>query len=237
MSSPELQPLFVKNVLIYNKVIPAKITTLDNYIEQHTTPEDAILEELRRETHLNVMHPRMLSGPVQGQFLKMVCQMIRPRNVLEIGTFTGYSAICMARGMPREGHLFTIEKEDELEPVIRTFIRKAGLENKITLLLGDALELIKEMQTTFDLVFIDGDKREYPQYYKAVLPLLQPGGYLMADNVLWNGKVTEPLEPDDEFTRGILELNRMVRNDCTTEQVILPLRDGLMLVRKKEEAK
>ncbi len=214
-------------------MISNKITDLENYIEQHTTPEDAILEMLRRDTYLNIMRPRMLSGPVQGQFLKMICQMIRPRNVLEIGTFTGYSAICMARGLPPEGHLFTIEKEDELEPLIQTFFRKAGLENKITLLIGDALEQIKELQTPLDLVFIDGDKREYPQYYRAVLPLLQPGGYLLADNVLWDGKVTEPLKPDDESTRGILEFNQMVRNDEATEQVILPLRDGLMLVRKK----
>ncbi len=208
--------------------------SLENYIESHTTPENPLLEELRRKTHIKVLQPRMLSGPVQGQFLKMICQMIRPQRILEIGTFTGYSAICMASGMPQDGQLITIEKEDELEPFIRDFFQKAGLENQITLLTGDALEQIKQLTTPFDLIFLDGDKREYPQYYKAVLPLLRPGGYLLADNILWNGKVIEPLQHGDDYTRAILEFNDMAHNDPSTEQVILPLRDGLMLIRKKD---
>lgn len=210
-----------------------KNLALENYIEQHTTPEEAVLKQLRRETHLKVIHPRMLSGVVQGRFLRMLCQMIKPRQVLEIGTFTGYSAINMALGMGSNARLFTIEKDDELESVIQRYFRLAGVENRITLFIGDALLRLKQIQGSFDLVFLDGDKREYPQYYEAVRPLLNPGGYLVADNVLWDGKVVEPLQPGDEFTGGILEFNRMVSADDSMEQVMLPLRDGLMIARKK----
>jgi caffeoyl-CoA O-methyltransferase len=206
---------------------------LETYIEAHTSGEDEILLDLRRQTHLKILRPRMVSGPVQGQLLSMFCRMIRPEAVLEIGTFTGYSAICMARGLEQNGHLDTIERDDELEDFIRPWFSRAGLEEKITLHIGDALKIVNTIDKTFDLVFIDGDKREYPAYYEAVLPKIKPGGFLLADNILWNGKVVEPLDPGDDYTRGILKFNRMVKEDPRVEQVILPVRDGLMMIRLK----
>jgi caffeoyl-CoA O-methyltransferase len=206
---------------------------LENYIEAHTSPEDELLRELRRQTHLKILRPRMVSGPVQGQLLTIFCRMIRPESVLEIGTFTGYSAICMARGLEQNGHVDTIERDDELEDFIRPWFLKAGLEEKITLHIGDALKVLDSIDKTFDLVFMDGDKREYPAYYETVLPKIKPGGYLLADNILWNGKVTQPLEAGDEYTRGILQFNKMVKDDPRVEQVILPIRDGLMVIRVK----
>ncbi|MFW6043207.1 MAG: O-methyltransferase [Marinilabiliaceae bacterium] len=205
---------------------------IESYIEAHTTPEDALLYELRRQTYLKMLRPRMISGPVQGQLLAMLCRMIRPASVLEIGTFTGYAAICMARGMEPGTHLHTIEQDDELEPFIRRYLKRAGLEEIIHLHIGDALRVINDLDVAFDLVFIDGDKRQYPQYYEIVMPRMKPGGYILADNILWNGKVIDPDASDDEYTQGILRFNSMVKNDPHTTQVILPLRDGLMMVRK-----
>lgn len=206
---------------------------LEAYIEAHTSGEDKLLLDLRRQTYLKILRPRMVSGPVQGQLLTMFCRMIRPESVLEIGTFTGYSAICMARGLEPNGHVDTIERDDELEDFIRPWFSKAGLENKITLHIGDALEVVDTIDKTFDLVFMDGDKREYPAYYETILPKIKPGGFLIADNILWNGKVVEPLDPGDEYTRGILEFNKMVKEDPRVEQVILPVRDGLMMIHVK----
>jgi len=206
---------------------------IENYIEQHTTKEDEVLYELRRQTYLKVLRPRMVSGPVQGQLLTMLCRMIRPQAVLEIGTFTGYSAICMARGISSDATLDTIERDDELEPFIRNYFNKAGLEKNIHLHLGDALKVIENIDRSFDLVFMDGDKREYPAYYDAVIKKMNPGGYILADNILWNGKVTEPLNPADDYTKGILEFNDRVKKDLRVEQVILPIRDGLMIIRVK----
>ncbi|WP_291858442.1 O-methyltransferase [Marinilabilia sp.] len=206
---------------------------LDNYIEEHTSPEDEILHDLRRQTHLKLLRPRMVSGPVQGQLLTMLCRMIQPSAVLEIGTFTGYSAICMARGLEQKAHIDTIERDDELESFIRFWFQKAGLKDKITLHIGDALKVIQSIDKTFDLVFMDGDKREYPAYYKAVIPKMKPGGYILADNILWNGKVVEPTESHDDYTKGILNFNKTVKEDPRVEQVILPIRDGLMMIRIK----
>lgn len=206
---------------------------LDNYIEEHTSPEDEILHELRRQTHLKLLRPRMVSGPVQGQLLTMLCRMIQPSAVLEIGTFTGYSAICMARGLEENAHIDTIERDDELESFIRPWFQKAELEKKITLHIGDALNVIQSIDKTFDLVFMDGDKREYPAYYSAVIPKMKPGGYILADNILWNGKVVEPTESHDDYTKGILNFNKTVKEDPRVEQVILPIRDGLMMIRIK----
>ncbi|PWD99243.1 O-methyltransferase [Marinilabilia rubra] len=206
---------------------------LENYIEQHTSQEDEVLYELRRQTHLKVLRPRMVSGPVQGQLLTMLCRMIRPKAILEIGTFTGYSAICMARGTANNATLDTIERDDELEPLIRNYFQKAGLEGKINLHIGDALKVIENIHRSFDLVFMDGDKREYPAYYDAVIRKMNPGGYILADNILWNGKVIEPLDPGDDYTKGILEFNNKVKDDPRVEQVILPIRDGLMIIRVK----
>ena len=206
---------------------------LEQYIEQHTTPEDEILYELRRQTHLKVLRPRMVSGPVQGQLLYLICRMIRPMSVLEIGTFTGYSAICMARGITPDATLNTIERDDELEPFIKKYFKKAALGPNIHLHLGDALKIIPTLKTSFDLVFMDGDKREYPKYFDSVIGKMNTGGYILADNILWNGKVTEPLTPGDDYTKGILQFNDMIRNDPRVEQVILPIRDGLMIIRVK----
>ena len=204
---------------------------LEAYIEEHTSGEDELLYELRRQTHLKVLRPRMVSGPVQGRLLTMLCQMLQPVSVLEIGTFTGYASICMARGMGVNSSLHTIERDDELESFIRHYFQKAGLQNIISLHIGDALQVVEQMDTTFDLVFIDGDKREYPGYYNAVMPKMRVGGYILADNILWNGKVVEPLKSDDDYTRGILRFNEMVKNDPRTSQVIMPVRDGLMMIR------
>ncbi|RCW37324.1 O-methyltransferase [Marinilabilia salmonicolor] len=204
---------------------------LDNYIENHTSPEDDLLYNLRRQTHLKLLRPRMVSGPVQGQLLTMLCQMIQPQTVLEIGTFTGYSAICMARGLGQNGHIDTIERDDELESFIRSWVQKAKLEDKITLHIGDALQVIKTIEKKYDLVFMDGDKREYPKYYEAIMARMNAGGFILADNILWNGKVVEAIDPTDEYTRGILQFNTMVKEDPRVEQVILPVRDGLMMIR------
>ncbi|PRY99893.1 putative O-methyltransferase YrrM [Marinilabilia salmonicolor] len=204
---------------------------LDNYIENHTSPEDDLLYNLRRQTHLKLLRPRMVSGPVQGQLLTMLCQMIQPQTVLEIGTFTGYSAICMARGLGQNGHIDTIERDDELESFIRSWVQKAKLEDKITLHIGDALQVIKTIEKKYDLVFMDGDKREYPKYYEAIMTRMNAGGFILADNILWNGKVVEAIDPTDEYTRGILQFNTMVKEDPRVEQVILPVRDGLMMIR------
>lgn len=206
---------------------------LDNYIEEHTSPEDEILHNLRRQTHLKLLRPRMVSGPVQGQLLTMLCRMIQPSAVLEIGTFTGYSAICMARGLGENANIDTIERDDELESFIRPWFQKAGLEDKITLHIGDAQKVIQSIDKTFDLVFMDGDKREYPAYYKAIMPKMKAGGYILADNILWNGKVLEPTESNDDYTKGILNFNKTVKEDPRVEQVILPIRDGLMMIRIK----
>ena len=204
---------------------------LENYIEAHTSPEDELLYNLRRQTHLKVLRPRMVSGPVQGQLLTMLCQMIGPAAALEIGTFTGYSAICMAKGLKPGAILHTIERDDELETFIRHHIERANLQDQIKLHIGDALEVIPKLNTSFDLVFIDGDKRQYPNYYKLVIEKMNPGGYILADNILWNGKVVDPSARNDSYTQGILTFNEMVKEDPRTQQVILPLRDGLMLIR------
>lgn len=206
---------------------------LEKYILEHIDPEDPILHELDRYTHVNVLRPRMISGHLQGSLLKMICRMIQPQLTLEIGTFTGYSAISMIKGMPTTGHLHTIEINDELESTLQKFFAKAEVENQLTLHIGKALEIIPTLPNNFDLIFIDGDKREYPQYYEAVFNKLKPGGFIVADNILWGGKVAEPNMPDDAYTKGIMDFNHLIAQDNRVEKVILPLRDGLTLIRKK----
>ncbi|WP_026473728.1 O-methyltransferase [Alkaliflexus imshenetskii] len=206
---------------------------LEKYILEHIDAEEDVLRELDRFTHLNVLRARMLSGHLQGTLLKMLCRMINPQAVLEIGTFTGYSAISMVRGLSSQAHIHTIEVNDELESVIRRFFHKAGVSNQITLHIGDALDVIDKLTMNFDLVFMDGDKRQYPAYYNAVFPRLNQGGYILADNILWGGKVSQPNMPDDEYTKGIMDFNDMVKADARVEKVILPIRDGLTLIRKK----
>ncbi len=205
---------------------------IEKYIEDHTTPESELLKELNRQTHLRTFYPRMLSGNVQGKFLEMICWMIQPERVLEIGTFTGYSAIVMAQGLPKDGLIYTIEVNEEMETFIHEYISKSGLERKIKLLMGDALKIIPTLEEEFDLVFIDADKEQYVDYYKLAKTKLKKGGFIIADNVLWSGKVLEKSSKTDKETQGIVEFNEFVKNDPEVEQVMISIRDGLMLIRK-----
>lgn len=206
---------------------------IDKYILDHIEPEDAILKELDRETHLNVVGARMISGHLQGQVLTMLSNMIRPQFILEIGTFTGYSAICLAKGLKENGKLITIEIDDELESIAKKYFEKAGVQYKIEQRIGAALEIIPKLTQTFDLVFIDAHKPEYPAYYNAIFDKIKNGGYIIADNTLWSGKVLNKPAEDDFQTRGIIEFNSMIKNDERVEKVILPLRDGMTIIRKK----
>lgn len=206
---------------------------LEKYILTHIEPEDEVLRELDRETHLKVLGARMISGHLQGAVLTMLSKMIQPENILEIGTFTGYSAICLARGLKPGGKLITIEVDDELESIAARFFKKAGLQNSIVQRIGPALEIIPQLSGPFDLVFIDAHKPEYSAYYDAIFEKVKPGGYLIADNTLWNGKVLEEPAPDDLQTKGVLAFNSLVKNDSRVEKVILPLRDGMTIIRKK----
>ncbi len=205
---------------------------LDQYISSHSSPEDPVLEDLYRQTHIRFVNPNMTSGHLQGKLLEFISAMINPENILEIGTFTGYSAICLSKGLSQGGKLITIESNDELESFSHSYFCKAGVDSKIVQLTGNALELIPSLDAIFDLVFIDGDKREYSEYYKLVIDKVRPGGFILADNVLWGGKVIED-DTKDPQTRGVIEFNEMIRIQTNIENIILPMRDGLMLIRKK----
>ncbi|MCK4919693.1 MAG: O-methyltransferase [Bacteroidales bacterium] len=202
------------------------------YLENHSTPEDDVLSELRRYTFLKVIHPRMISGQVQGRFLEMISKMILPTKILEIGTYTGYSAICLARGLKAGGKLYTLEINDELIDKSRKFFVKAKLDDSIDSIHGDAVKLIPQMDDDFDLIFIDGEKEQYSDYYKLCLPKLKKGGVLIADNVLWDGKVYDEKYKNDNATQAIKKFNKLVQDDSRVENLILPVRDGLMVVRK-----
>lgn len=204
---------------------------IEEYLEQHATPMDEVLHELYRETHLHAMNPRMASGPVQGRFLQLLCQLIQPKKVLEIGTFTGFATICMARGMGSDGLLTTIEANEEYEGVIRKYLAKAAVADRVRLIIGDAKEVIPTLEGGFDLVFIDADKISYPSYYDLVIEKLNPGGVILADNVLWEGKVLN-VGTKERDTKAIQAFNDKVQNDPRVENVLLPLRDGLMMIRK-----
>jgi Predicted O-methyltransferase len=203
------------------------------YLLQHVSPEDAVLSWIERQTHLRMVHPRMLSGAVQGRFLTMISQMLKPSCIVEIGTFTGYSALCLAKGLAEGGFLHTIEHDDELEDLIREALAMAGCSQQVVLHIGEALQLIPQIPGPYDLVFIDGDKREYTAYYEAVLPRLRSGGYILADNVLWDGKVLDASLCTDAQSKAIAAFNQQVQSDPRVENVLLPLRDGLMMIRKK----
>lgn len=203
---------------------------LEEYIEAHTSQPDAVLQELYRHTYLHEMSPRMMSGPVQGKFLQFLCQMLKPQHVLEIGTYTGYAAICMAQGLPESGKLITIEANMEYEETIRHYLAKAGVDDKVELLLGDAKTILPTLDTTFDLAFIDADKVSYPLYYELVIEKMRPGGFILADNVLWDGKVLDANAKEHD-TQALIAFNDKVMNDPRVEQVLLPIRDGLMMVR------
>ena len=207
------------------------LSIINDYTELHTTDDDEVLRELYRYVHLHKLNPRMATGPVQGKLLEFVCDMLKPKKVLEIGTFCGYSAICMAKALPEDGHLTTIEADPECEDVIRNFIEKAGLSSKITLLMGDAKQIIPTLDGDFDLVFIDADKISYPYYYEQILPKVKSGGFILADNVLWDGKVLDE-NTKEKDTQALQRFNDLVQADNRVENVLLPMRDGLMMIRK-----
>ncbi len=208
---------------------------LEKYVADHTSPEDELLRELDRQTHLRVVQPRMLSGHIQGKLLEVLVRMYRPKTILEIGTFTGYSALCMAAGLEDGAELHTFEVDDELESIAASFFSRSEHGAKIHQHIGSALDLAPSLGLVFDMVFIDGDKREYPDYYNMLMDsgLVKSGSILIADNILWSGKVVEPLQKSDKHTRALLEFNEMVQNDSRVENVILPLRDGLTLIYVK----
>jgi predicted O-methyltransferase YrrM len=203
---------------------------LEEYIEAHATTPDAVLQELYRHTHLHEMNPRMMSGPVQGKFLQLLCQMLKPQRALEIGTYTGYAAICIARGLPEGGKLVTIEANREYENTLRQYFDKAQVTEKIELILGDAKAVIPVLNDAFDFVFIDADKVSYPTYYNIVMEKVRPGGFILADNVLWDGKVLNA-QTKERDTQALIAFNDMVQNDPRVENVLLPIRDGLMMIR------
>lgn len=206
---------------------------LDEYIAEHIDKEDTYLSALYRDTHVKLLRPRMASGHLQGRLLKMFVKMIRPRNILEIGTYSGYSALCLAEGLAEGGHLYTFEINDEQEDFTRPWIDNSPYADKISFIIGDALRLVPLMDVEFELAFIDGDKRRYSDYYEMVLPKLKSGGYILADNTLWDGHVVEEQKHRDAQTEGIMSFNDMVAIDERVEKVILPLRDGLTIIRKK----
>lgn len=206
---------------------------LEEYIEAHTTAPDAVLQELYRHTYLHEMNPRMMSGPVQGKFLQFLCRMLKPQRVLEIGTYTGYAAICIARGLPEGGRLVTVEANREYEDTLRHYFAMAQVAEKIELILGDAKTVIPALNETFDLVFIDADKVSYPTYYNIVMEKVRPGGFILADNVLWDGKVLNA-QTKERDTQALIAFNDIVQNDPRVENVLLPIRDGLMMIRVAE---
>ncbi len=214
------------------------IMTLDEYISGHSSPENAVLEAITRDTYVHVLNPHMLSGHVQGRVLSMISHMIRPKRILELGTFTGYSALCLAEGLAEGGKLVTIEHNDELEETIRRNISRSPLGEKIELVIGDAKEILSDLtfgahnKENFELVFIDADKREYCAYLDLVYPLVPVGGFILADNTLWDGHIIDPAYDKDKQTLGLRAFNEKLKEDDRFEQVILPLRDGLTLIRK-----
>ena len=206
---------------------------MKDYILSHSEPEPEYLHELWRATHLHTLHGHMVSGHLQGRLLKMLVEMIRPQRVLEVGTFSGYSALCMAEGLPDGGHLWTYEINDEMEDFTRKWLENSPYHDRITFMIGDAVTEAPKLNLDFDLAFIDGDKRNYVETYEAILPLLKNGGFLLADNTLWDGHVTDSAYDHDRQTQGIRRFNDHVAADPRTEQVIMPIRDGLTLIRKK----
>lgn len=205
---------------------------IERYSEEHTSAESVVLEKLNRDTQAKVLRPRMLSGHLQGRVLAMFSSMIQPKRILEIGTYTGYSAICLAEGLTADGQLHTIDINEELEDMVQEFVETAGFTDKIITHVGDATEIIPTLKEDWDLVFIDADKPNYPVYYDLVVDQLKPGSYIIADNVLWSGKVAQPLKEKDLDTKIMMDFNAMIQNDPRVENVLFPIRDGLMVCRK-----
>lgn len=206
---------------------------IEQYALAHSQPENSVLSKLNRETHAKVMQPRMLSGHMQGNFLTMISKMLKPVRVLEIGTYTGYSAICLAQGLIDNGKLYTIDVNEELEEMVKKYIKEAGLGDKINVLIGDAMKIIPSLKEQFDIVFIDADKKNYSNYYDLVFDKVRSGGYIIADNVLWSGKILDLQNNKDADTLLIDSFNKKVHQDERVEHMLLPLRDGLMIARKK----
>ncbi|MES2559189.1 MAG: class I SAM-dependent methyltransferase [Bacteroidota bacterium] len=207
---------------------------IQQYCDTHTSEESDVLKQLNRDTHANVLQPRMLSGHFQGRLLSMISKMIQPRVVLEIGTYTGYSAICMAEGLAEGGKLITIDVNAEREEMVNAYIAQAGMEGRIQHIIGDALNIVKTLPYTYDLIFIDADKPNYMRYYEMAMEKLNPGGYMLLDNILWSGKVIDENElAKDKDTQLLHSVNERVQEDERVENILLPVRDGLMLLRRK----
>ena len=204
---------------------------LTHYLENSCEPENELLKHINRETHLKVSMPRMLSGHYQGRLLSMISKMISPQRILEIGTFTGYATLCLAEGLRENGIIHTIDINVELEDMVRSNFKKSDLDSKIIYQIGDAKEIIPTLNETFDLVFIDADKENYIHYYTMIVPMMNKGGIILSDNVLWSGKVLEPLQKNDLSTKILLEYNQLLKNDPRVETVLLPIRDGLTVSR------
>lgn len=205
---------------------------IETYCESHTSRESDLLYRLNRETHLKTLNPRMIAGALQGSFLSMISKMLKPETILEIGTFSGYSALCLAEGLQHNGELHTIEIDEEREEIITKYFNLSQHKEKLHFHIGNALVIIPTLNITWDLVFIDAEKTEYLQYYEMVLPKIRKGGFILVDNVLWNGKVTEPMVENDTETQAILKFNRFIQNDPRVNNLLLPLRDGLLLIEK-----
>ena len=206
---------------------------LNDYAEQHTSPESELLQQINRETNLEVLMPRMLSGHLQGRILAMISKMVSPAYIVEIGTYTGYSAICMAEGLRKSGKLITIEYNEELQKRILGYFNESEFASLIDLRIGDAMQILPTLAKGIDLVFIDADKTNYLNYYNIIIDKLNPGGYILADNVLWSGKVIEKVNLDDADTIALKKFNTFVHEDERVENILMPVRDGLMLIRKK----
>lgn len=206
---------------------------LDEYIVEHSETEPELLQQLTRETYQKVLQPIMLSGPYQGRVLSIIAKLVNPKTILELGTFTGYSTICLAEGLHKEGTLHTIDVNEELVDLQRKYFDKSGFGHQIIQHTGNALDIIPQINTSFDLVFIDADKPNYCNYFNLIIDTLNPGGIILSDNVLWHGKVVEQLNPKDSSTKAVLEFNSLLKNDDRIETVVLPIRDGLTISRKK----
>jgi predicted O-methyltransferase YrrM len=206
-------------------------SNIDKYVVEHTSLENDLLKKIQRETHLNVLQPRMLSGPFQGRFLSLISSLVQPNKILEIGTYTGYSALCLAEGLSKSGTLITIDINDELEERVKGYFQESSFADQLTLKIGPALSIIPQLEHDFDLVFIDADKKNYINYYKEIFPKVKVGGMIIADNVLWSGKVVDPNAQDPD-TQLLRDFNLMIQEDARVSNILLPIRDGLMLVRK-----
>ncbi|WP_299015082.1 O-methyltransferase [uncultured Polaribacter sp.] len=210
--------------------LPEKI---EDYVVNHSQEEPQILKDLTRETWQKVLNPRMLSGAFQGRVLSILTKIINPKNILEIGTYTGYATLCFAEGLPKNGKIITIDKNEELETLQNSYFEKSGYRNQITQFVGNAIEIIPTLQEKFDLVFIDADKSNYSNYFNLIIDKMNAGGIILSDNVLWSGKIVEKLDPKDKDTKALLAYNKLVNQDTRVETVLLPIRDGLTLSRVK----